>query len=104
LDEGGEWIGRFEAREQFVKDSVYFCETCNEVIEGGVELRRHRSKLKDHKLKRHFVLTCANCGQEILDIYAQFSPERNEFWCRACIEKKGYARFREPSDASSVNP
>ncbi len=95
MDDTGERVAGFEGRERFITDNVYFCETCNLVMEAASpDLSRHKGELKHHKLKRLFVVKCFRCGKEVLDVYAEFSPERNEFWCRNCIEKSGYSQFR----------
>lgn len=49
---------------------------------------------KFHKMKRMLLLRCANCGNVVVDAYAEYSPERNQFWCKNCIGEVGYVTFR----------
>lgn len=82
-------------RDGPIVDNVFFCETCNSVMESNdVDQLRHKNELKHHKVKRLFVVQCAKCGEKVVDAYAEYSPEKNQFWCRNCIESVGYGWFR----------
>jgi hypothetical protein len=82
-------------REQAIAGNFFFCEACNLVCEYGDALwREHQSQLKFHKMKRMFLLRCATCKKVVVDAYAQYSPERNQFWCKNCIGDIGYLKFR----------
>jgi phage FluMu protein Com len=45
-------------------------------------------------MKRMFLLRCARCNKVVVDAYAEYSPERNQFWCKNCIGEEGYLKFR----------
>ena len=84
-----------EARDLAVTGSFFFCEVCNTVCEYGDALwEEHQKSLKFHKMKRMLLLRCWNCGNVVVDAYAEYSPERNQFWCRNCISQIGYLAFR----------
>jgi len=90
-------IADFESRELAVAGSFFFCEICNLVCEYGDFLwQEHQNQLKFHKIKHMFLLRCWNCHKVVVDAYAEFSPERNQFWCKNCIGDIGYLRFRSP--------
>jgi len=85
----------FEARDLAVTSSFFFCEVCNTVCEYGDPLwEEHQRSMKFHKMKRMLLLRCWNCGNVVVDAYAEYSPERNQFWCRNCISQIGYLAFR----------
>ena len=85
----------FLKRELAVTGSFFFCEVCNLICEyGDPAWQEHQQQLKFHEMKRMLILRCWNCGKTVIDAYAQYSPERNQFWCRNCIEKTGYLNFR----------
>ena len=85
----------FEKRELAVAGSFFFCEVCNLVCEYGDPLWvDHQSDLKFHKMKRMLLLRCWNCGMVVVDAYAEYSLERNQFWCKNCISDVGYLKFR----------
>jgi hypothetical protein len=86
---------RFESRELAVVGNFFFCEVCNAVCEYGDPVwEEHQKEMKFHKMKRMLLLRCWNCGTVVVDAYAEYSLERNQFWCRNCIEKVGYLKFR----------
>jgi hypothetical protein len=85
----------FQSRELSVTGSFFFCEVCNSVCEYGDEIwKEHQNALKFHKMKRMLLLRCSVCKNVVIDAYAAYSPERNQFWCKNCIGKVGYLRFR----------
>jgi hypothetical protein len=85
----------FQARELAVTGNFFFCEVCNLVCEYGDALwQEHQSQLKFHKMKRMLLLRCWNCQKVVVDAYAEYSPERNQFWCKNCIGEVGYLKFR----------
>gem|GEM_PF-1161995 len=85
----------FESRELAVVGNFFFCEVCNVVCEYGDPIwLEHQKEMKYHKMKRMLLLRCWNCGTVVVDAYAEYSLERNQFWCRNCIEKVGYLKFR----------
>jgi hypothetical protein len=87
-----------ESHELAVTGTFFFCEVCNAVCEYGDPVwMEHHQDLKFHKMKRMLLLRCASCGNVVVDAYAEYSPERNQFWCRNCIEKTGYLKFRAPA-------
>ena len=85
----------FQKRELEVMGNFFFCEACNLVCEYGDPMwEEHQQQLKFHKMKRMLLLRCWNCGAVVVDAYAEYSPERNQFWCRNCIGEVGYLKFR----------
>ncbi len=85
----------FKSRELAVVGSFFFCEVCNSVFEyGDSAWQEHHKDLKFHKMKRMLLLQCAQCKRVVVDAYAEYSPERNQFWCRECIGRIGYLKFR----------
>ncbi len=85
----------FESRELAVIGNFFFCEVCNTVCEfGDPTWQEHRSSLKFHNMKRMLLLRCAHCNDVVIDAYAAYSPERNEFWCKNCIGNVGFSKFR----------
>lgn len=84
-----------QSRDLAVMGNFFFCEACNSVCEYGDPVwQEHQKELKSHKIKRMLLLRCANCGTVVVDTYAEYSPERNQFWCRNCIGDVGYLKFR----------
>src|SRR5208283_226166 len=93
----------FETRDSAVTGSFFFCEICNTVCENGDPLwQEHQKSMKFHKMKRMLLLRCWNCGNVVVDAYAEYSPERNQFWCRNCITKVGYLAFRTETQVESA--
>jgi len=86
-----EWA---EEREKAVLDTVYYCETCNVIIEpGDADISIHKKDFPHHKMRRVMILRCSHCGNVVTDSYAQYSPERNQFWCKNCISETGTEAF-----------
>ncbi len=86
-----DWV---DERDKGVLDMLYYCETCNITIEpGDVDVARHKKELPHHKMRRILVLRCAHCGNVVTDSYAEYSPERNQFWCKTCIAELGFHEF-----------
>jgi hypothetical protein len=84
-----------QTRELAVMGSFFFCEVCNVVCEYGDPVwQEHQKESRSHRMKRMLLLRCAHCNNVVVDAYAEYSPERNQFWCRNCIEKTGYLNFR----------
>ncbi len=88
-------LTNFQSRELAVVGSFFFCEVCNAVCEYGDPVwQEHQKEFKFHRMKRMLLLRCWNCGSVVVDAYAEYSPERNQFWCRNCIGKVGFLTFR----------
>jgi recombinational DNA repair protein (RecF pathway) len=88
-------ISDFRSRELAVAGNFFFCEVCNLVCEYGDPLwQEHQAQLRFHRMKRMLLLRCAKCGTVVVDAYAEYSPERNQFWCKNCIGELGYLKFR----------
>jgi len=86
-----EWA---DEREKAVLNTVYYCETCNVIIEpGDADISIHKKDLPHHKMRRVMILRCGHCGNVVIDSYAQYSPERNQFWCKNCISETGTEAF-----------
>ncbi len=78
-----DWV---DERDRAVLDTIYYCETCNIVMErADPDVARHKNELPSHKMRRVMILRCGHCGKEITDSNAEYSPERNQFWCKNCI-------------------
>jgi hypothetical protein len=86
-----EWLNE---RDKAVLNTVYYCETCNVIIEpGDAGISIHKKDLPHHKMQRVMILRCGRCGIVVTDSYAQYSPEKNQFWCKNCISKAGAEAF-----------
>jgi len=89
-----DWL---ELRDKAVLNTVYYCETCNIIIEpGDTDISIHKKELPHHKMRRVMILRCSRCGNVVTDSYAQYSPEKNQFWCKNCISEAGAAAFHSP--------
>lgn len=78
-----DWI---DQRDKAVLDTIYYCETCNSVMDRvDPDVPRHKRELPGHKMRRVMILRCGRCGNVVTDSYAEYSPERNQFWCKNCI-------------------
>jgi hypothetical protein len=78
-----EWA---EERDKAVLNTVYYCETCNTVIDlEDADVSLHKRDLPHHKMRKVIILRCGNCGNIVTDSYAEYSPERNQFWCKSCL-------------------
>jgi len=89
-----DWV---EERDKAVLNTVYYCETCNIIIElGDADISIHKRDLPHHKMRRVMILRCSRCGNVVTDSYAQYSPERNKFWCKNCISEAGADSFHSP--------
>jgi len=83
-----------EERDKSVLDTIYYCETCNQVIDrSDPDVLNHKKELPSHKMRRVMILRCARCLAIITDSYAEYSPERNQFWCKNCIGEAGVDSF-----------
>jgi len=86
-----DWI---EERDNAVLNTVYYCETCNVIIElGGADISIHKKDLPHHKMRRVMILRCSRCGNVVTDSYAEYSPEKNQFWCKNCVSEGGVEAF-----------
>ena len=86
-----------DERDKSEVHTIYHCETCNTVMElGDPDIQRHKKDLPSHKMRRVMILRCARCGDHITDSYAQYSPEKNVFWCKNCITEAGAQAFHSP--------
>ncbi len=88
-----DWV---EGRDKAVLNTVYYCETCNMIIElGDADILIHKRDLPHHKIRRVMILRCGRCGNVVTDSYAEYSPEKNQFWCRNCISETGADEFHK---------
>ena len=88
---GDEWV---DERDKGILDTVYYCETCNIIIEhGDADISIHKRDLPHHKMRRVMILRCGRCGNVVTDSYAEYSPEKNLFWCKNCISEVGVGAF-----------
>ena len=86
-----DWV---EERDKAVLNTVYYCETCNIIIElGDADISIHKKELPHHKMRRVMILRCSRCGNISTDSYAEYSPEKNQFWCKNCISETGAETF-----------
>ena len=75
-----------DERDKSVLDTIYYCETCNIVMERvDPDINRHKKELPYHKMRRVMILRGGRCGNVVTDSYAEYSPEKNQFWCKTCI-------------------
>ena len=85
------WV---DERDRAILETIYYCENCNMVLEpGDSEVERHKKDLPHHKMRKVFIVRCGNCGNIVTDSHAQYSPERNQFWCKNCIAETGVQSF-----------
>jgi uncharacterized Zn finger protein len=98
-----DWV---EARDKSVLDTIYYCETCNFVLErGDTDVSRHKNELPNHKMRRVMILRCSHCGNVVTDSHAEYSPERNQFWCKSCLfDKEARREFHEHPEISARTP
>ena len=86
-----------DQRDKAVLDTVYYCETCNIIIElGDADISIHKKDLPHHKMRRVMILRCGRCGNVVTDSSAEYSPEKNQFWCKNCILETGPETFHSP--------
>src|SRR6266487_4817895 len=86
-----EWA---EERDKAVLNTVYYCETCNIISEqGDADISIHKRDLPHHKMRRVMILRCSRCGNMVTDSYAQYSPKRNQFWCKNCTSEADAEAF-----------
>jgi RNase P subunit RPR2 len=77
------WV---DDRDKAILETIYYCENCNMVLEpGDSDVERHKKELPHHKMRKVFIVRCGHCGSIVTDSHAQYSPERNQFWCKNCI-------------------
>ena len=95
-----DWV---EARDRSVLDTIYYCESCNIVMErGDSDVVRHKNELPNHKMRRVLILRCSHCGNVITDSFAEYSPERNQFWCKSCLfDKEARREFHEHPETNT---
>jgi hypothetical protein len=81
--------GWVDERDKAILDTIYYCESCNMVLEpGDTDIERHRKDLPNHKLRKVLIVRCGHCGNIVTDSYAQYSPQLNSFWCKNCLSDK----------------
>jgi len=81
--------GWVDERDKAILDTIYYCESCNMVLEpGDTDIERHRKALPNHKLRKVLIVRCGHCGNIVTDSYAQYSPQLNSFWCKNCLSDK----------------
>lgn len=86
-----EWV---DERDKSILNTVYYCETCNLIIDpGDADISLHKKDLPHHKMRRVMILRCGRCGNVVTDAYAEYSPEKNLFWCRNCISEASVESF-----------
>src|SRR6266536_2649850 len=60
-----EWV---EERDKAVLNTVYYCESCNIIIElGDADISIHKRDLPHHKMRRVMMLRCSRCGNVVTD-------------------------------------
>ena len=75
--------GWVDERDRAILDTIYYCESCNMILEpGDMDIERHKKDLPNHRMRKVFIVRCGNCGNIVTDSHAQYSPERNQFWCK----------------------
>ena len=85
--------GWLDERDKAILDTIYYCESCNMVLEpGDTDIERHRKDLPNHKLRKVLIVRCGRCGNIVTDSYAQYSPQLNRFWCKNCLSDKANHR------------
>jgi len=85
------WV---DERYRAILETIYYCENCNMVLEpGDSDVERHKKELPHHKMRKVFIVRCGLCGNIVTDSHAQYSPERNKFWCKNCIAETGVQKF-----------
>jgi hypothetical protein len=47
-------------------------------------------------MRKVFIVGCGFCGNIVTGSYAQYSPERNQFWCENCVADNGSVFRVEP--------
>lgn len=89
-----------DIRDKSVLDTIYYCETCNIVMErADPDITRHKNELPNHKMRRVMILRCNHCGNVVTDSYAEYSQERNQFWCKSCLfEPNARREFHNHTD------
>ncbi len=85
------WV---DERDKAILETIYYCENCNMVLEpGDIDVEQHKRDLPHHKMRKVFTVRCGHYGNIVTDSHAQYSPERNQFWCRNCIAEMGVQSF-----------
>jgi len=88
------WV---DERDRAILETIYYCESCNMVLEpGDSDVERHKRDLPLHRMRKVLIVRCGNCGNIVTDSYAQYGPERNQFWCKNCIIEVGVQTFHNP--------
>ena len=88
---GDNWI---DERDKAILNTVFYCESCNIIIEpGDADVSLHKRDLSHHKIRRVMILRCGRCGNVVTDSYAEYSLEKNMFWCKNCISEAGVDTF-----------
>ena len=78
--------GWVDERDSAILDTIYYCESCNMVLEpGDIDIDRHKKDLPNHKLRKVLIVRCGHCGNIVTDSHAQYSPQLNRFWCKSCL-------------------
>jgi len=77
------WV---DERDKAILDTIYYCENCNMGLgSGDSDTERHKKELPHHKMRKVFIVRCGLCGNIVTDSHAQYSPEKNRFWCKSCL-------------------
>jgi hypothetical protein len=91
------WV---DERDKAILETIYYCENCNMVLEpDDSDVERHKKDLPHHKMRKVFIVRCGNCGNIVTDSHAQYSPERNQFWCKTASLKQVSRTSTSPSTA-----
>ena len=78
--------GWVDERDRAILDTIYYCESCNMVLEpGDIDIDHHKKDLPSHKLRKVLIVRCGHCGNIVTDSHAQYSPQLNRFWCKSCL-------------------
>lgn len=77
------WV---DERDKAILETIYYCENCNMVLDtSDNEVQHHKKELPGHKMRKVFIVHCGHCGSIVTDSHAEYSPERNQFWCKNCL-------------------
>lgn len=78
-----------DERDKAILDTIYYCESCNVILESGdIDVDRHKRDLPHHKLRKVLLVRCGHCGNVVTDSFAQYSPSLMQFWCKNCLAER----------------
>src|SRR3989442_8566015 len=77
-----------EERDKAVQNTVYYCETCNYIIEpGDLDISIHKKDLPHPKRRRVMILRCSSWGDIVTDYNAQYRLEKTSSGARTASQK-----------------